>query len=468
MKSRGYVWSFIFLLIIARLYLMDAMPLLDTTEARYGEIARKMLISGDWVTLYFSDWSPFWGKPPLSTWLSAGSAYLFGLSELSLRLPSLILVYASAWLIYRLARNELNKDSSILTLVAFISCPLIYISSGAVMTDLALLFALTLFFYSVWQMQVTTADRERHFYFGCLALGLGMLAKGPLTLVLAMVPITLWALIIKADILSLRHTTILRGFLLFLIISSPWYILAEIRTPGFLDYFIVGEHILRYIDPGWAGDLYGQAHERPYGTIWIFLAVSVFPLPFVALWRIISQKFKLENFKWELYLWAWALWPPIFFTFAGNILATYVIPTVGPLALLIATLTRQVKQTRLLLFLCAQGILVASILVFTQLTGVFDARSQRQLINYLDEQNIEYEQVMYYPKIPFSAEFYSRGGIENNELSIPIGNTEQTKKNIFVIRDSESISNLMGERTNVEFLAEFGRYRIYIFRNEDA
>jgi len=75
---------------------------------------------------------------------------------------------------------------------------------------------------------------------------------------------------------------------------------------------------------------------------------------------------------------------------------------------------------------------------------------------------------MYYPKIPFSAEFYSRGGIENNELSIPIGNTEQTKKNIFVIRDSESISNLMGERTNVEFLAEFGRYRIYTFRNGDA
>ena len=112
--------------------------------------------------------------------------------------------------------------------------------------------------------------------------------------------------------------------------------------------------------------------------------------------------------------------------------------------------------------------MVASILVFAQVAGVFDARSQRQLIEYLDEQNIEYEQVLFYPYRPFSAEFYSRGGIEKNEASIAIGDTEQNKKNIIVIRDSESISNLMGESTNMEFLAEFGRYRIYTFRNQDA
>lgn len=46
-------------------------PLFDTTESRYAEIARKMLETGNWVTLQQDYGVPFWAKPPLSIWLSA-------------------------------------------------------------------------------------------------------------------------------------------------------------------------------------------------------------------------------------------------------------------------------------------------------------------------------------------------------------------------------------------------------------
>ena len=44
-------------------------PLMDTTEARYGEMARIMFETGNWITPMFDYNVPFWGKPPIFTWL---------------------------------------------------------------------------------------------------------------------------------------------------------------------------------------------------------------------------------------------------------------------------------------------------------------------------------------------------------------------------------------------------------------
>ena len=48
-----------------RLASLGAYPLYDTTEARYGEIARIMLETRDWITPQFDYNIPFWGKRPL-------------------------------------------------------------------------------------------------------------------------------------------------------------------------------------------------------------------------------------------------------------------------------------------------------------------------------------------------------------------------------------------------------------------
>ncbi|HTM72428.1 MAG TPA: glycosyltransferase family 39 protein, partial [Pseudolabrys sp.] len=57
---------------------MGLVPLMDTTEARYGEIARKMAELNDWVTPWFDYGVPYWGKPPLAFWLTATSFKVFG------------------------------------------------------------------------------------------------------------------------------------------------------------------------------------------------------------------------------------------------------------------------------------------------------------------------------------------------------------------------------------------------------
>jgi hypothetical protein len=98
-------------------------------------------------------------------------------------------------------------------------------------------------------------------------------------------------------------------------------VLAEVYTPGFLQYFIVGENIGRFLDPHWHGDKYGFAHAYPYGMIWVFVIAGLFPWSFVAL-RWFKSRF-VDKDGWLLFLNLWVLSSPLFFTFAANIIWPY-------------------------------------------------------------------------------------------------------------------------------------------------
>ena len=100
-----------------------------------------------------------------------------------------------------------------------------------------------------------------------------------------------------------------------LALALPWYVMAEIRTPGFLQYFIVGEHFLRFVDPGWQGDLYGTAHKRPYGGIWLDWLLATMPWGLAGLWLFLrpGQDARCgpgfvagaRSLRAYLLLWAW-------------------------------------------------------------------------------------------------------------------------------------------------------------------
>lgn len=88
-KFFSYTLFVLVVLLICRLIANYFFPLFDTTESRYAEIARKMLETGNWVTLQQDYGVPFWAKPPLSIWLSAFFMQLLGVNEFAVRLPGL-------------------------------------------------------------------------------------------------------------------------------------------------------------------------------------------------------------------------------------------------------------------------------------------------------------------------------------------------------------------------------------------
>ncbi len=118
-----------------------------------------------------------------------------------------------------------------------------------------------------------------------------------------------------------------------LIIALPWYVLVEIKTPGFIDYFIVGEHFNRFFNSEWVGDKYGFPKQQPFGIVWGFLISFCLPWS-ILLIRDFWKKIKtIKNDSWGLYLWFWILWTPLFFTTSTSLIHPYVLPITIPIAL---------------------------------------------------------------------------------------------------------------------------------------
>ena len=176
MTRREWLWLVVLLAaVVVRLAVLPTYPLNDTTEARYAEIGRQMVVTGDWVTPRIETERPFWGKPPLSFWLTAISFSLFGLSELAARLPSLLLMLLTAWVVYDFARRTADREIGIAAAAIMMTTILGFVVAGAVMTDASLLLSTTLAMVAFWMAVVEQRRIWRYPFF--VALGLGLLAR---------------------------------------------------------------------------------------------------------------------------------------------------------------------------------------------------------------------------------------------------------------------------------------------------
>jgi 4-amino-4-deoxy-L-arabinose transferase-like glycosyltransferase len=342
-QAATWLWILLGTILAARLLTIFLYPAMDTTEARYAEISRLMVESGQWVMLQFEPGVPFWGKPPLFAWLTAGSMALFGYAEWALRLPHFLLGLATLWMVQRAALFELPAARLTLALVVLASTPLFFATAGTVMTEAGLLLSTTLCFAAFWRFHTAGSTAWGLALFA--GLGLGMLAKGPVAVVMSVIPLMAWATL-RGQWTTVRKLPWWRGCLLALLVAAPWYIAAELRSPGFLSYFLVGEHFLRFVQPGWSGDLYGNAHREVPGMIWLlwFQATAAWGvlLAWAAL-RYAMRQVRTRRWQtpalsqWQSYLLWWMLTPLLFFTFSGNILWTYVLSGLPAFALLLAT-----------------------------------------------------------------------------------------------------------------------------------
>ncbi len=340
-------------MLLLRLATLGAYPLMDTSEARYGEIARVMLVTGNWITPQEIPGTPFWAKPPLYAWFSTASIGVLGVNEFALRLPSLLCAIVVALLSAHWAASLASGRprgqplwAGLLAAALLSTAPGFFTAAGAVMTDPSLAACTTAMLAAFHQVALRGSRAALWRYGFFVAIGLGMVAKGPVVLLYGGLPIALWTLWQRRLGAVWAALPWIAGSALAALICVPWYLAAERATPGFLYYFLLGEHVMRFLKPGWQGDLYGTAHAEPLGTIWLYLAYALGAQAVLAACAIASRLRGRsvidaasptptpEGARGFLLL--AVVVPVTFFTFAGNIIWTYVLPVLGPLAVLLA------------------------------------------------------------------------------------------------------------------------------------
>lgn len=402
-------------LVLVRLATLAIFPLFDDTESRYGEIGRKMLETANWITPWYDYGVPFWAKPPLSIWGTAAGMALFGINEFGARISAFLFSAGMALLTWQLARQRKGREAALLGLAILSSTAMFFFCSGAVMTDAAFAFTVTLVMVAFWRTMNGEASWRYVFFAG---LGIGLLAKGPIVGILTFIPIGLWMLLRRNWREMWDRLPWITGTGLMLVIGLPWYVLAEMRTPGFLQYFIVGEHFSRFFVSGWKGDRYGYAHAHLLGTIWLYWLGGAMPWSLVWLGHVVRHagawKERLrEADGWILFLVLWGITPMLFFTVSRNITTPYILPGMPALALLVVEcLSPAAPRREWLAWLVAIVPAMAVVLAVAALLHPekTDFMTQKRLAQaYMVHRSEPGSQLAYFRHRYYSAEFYSHG-----------------------------------------------------------
>ncbi len=303
-------------------------PLAIPDEARYGEIPREMLVSGDWVVPRLNGLKYF-EKPVLGYWMNAVSMTVFGENPFALRLPSALSVGFSALMIYLLVRRFSDREpAAVLAPAIFLTCPLVLAVGHITILDSLLSMLLTGALVCFFFAHMAGSKRRKNLFLAFMGVfcGLAFLTKGFLAFavpVLAVVPFMLWEGRFK-DLFKIPWIPMLTAFL----VALPWCLMIHFREGDFWNYFFWTEHIARFLNP-----ISGQ-HPKPF---WYFLPVLIGGgLPWVvqgvaAIPMILKFEIKKPLIRFAL---CWFFFPFLFFSVCSGKLIPYILPCFPPLAII--------------------------------------------------------------------------------------------------------------------------------------
>ncbi len=221
----------------------------EPDEGRYGEIAREMYLSRDFVTPR-DNFVRYFEKPPLVYWAEASAMAVFGVNEFAVRLPAALFSAAQVVVTAALAEVIFGEAVGILAALALALSPLFFGFARFATLDPALAFFMTAAlgaFYLAARARDFSGEGRRWFGACAAMLALGTLAKGPVAPVLCGAIALLWILVERRASEIIRMPWIL-AIIIYCIIAVPWFVLAAYRNPGFLHFFFVHEHVQRYLE----------------------------------------------------------------------------------------------------------------------------------------------------------------------------------------------------------------------------
>jgi 4-amino-4-deoxy-L-arabinose transferase-like glycosyltransferase len=329
----------------------------DADEAFYAQSAREMVDSGDWITPHYNYEHRF-QKPVFFYWLVAAGYMVAGIGETAARFPSALAGLALALMTFAVGRRWVNPATGVVGGAIVATSFGYFTMAHASLPDLPLAAFITLATWALFEAGAPAGDpaapsggtaaaapddrlRRRWMLLAGLAIGVGMLTKGPVALVLPALVYLVARLVLADGLLptrrgwfGLRWLDVALATLVLLAVALPWFLaMAEVHGIAYLRRFFVGENLERFATERYNG-------RRP---LWFYAPIiigglapwsSLMALWFPPLGRVLRGVRRLTELEWRLILWAAV--PVIFYTLSVGQQPRYILPVLPPLAVLVA------------------------------------------------------------------------------------------------------------------------------------
>ena len=312
------------------------LPLMESTEGRYGEIAWEMLLRGNYLEPFFNGIKHF-HKPPLTYWAIAGGYKLFGIGDFGARFFGTVAALLAVIYLYRLALVLLgDRRNAFDATLIFASSVLFLAIARIVATDIYLTCFTVMAQYYLFRRLRGEGRRSDAPLFG-LALGLGFLTKGPIIFLFTLLPF-LVAKFFDPDhrrVFSWRE--VLAGSGVFALLALPWYLIVMAKNPGLLYYFLKVQTVDRVATNRF------HRHEPFWYFFYVFAGTFLPYILFFARGTLSPRAFDRPTRVLLLYVWV----PFVVFTLAQSKQPSYIVPFFGIAAILAAAALRTFPMPRL-------------------------------------------------------------------------------------------------------------------------
>jgi len=263
---------------------------MDDVDAVQAQIARNMLVSGDWVTARL-DGIAYLEKAPLVYWTMAASYKVFGVHDWAARLPLALAVVLLCFVTYRFGQWAFGERAGMFAGVVLATSVGLFLFTRILIPDAMLTLAIT---GAIWAwLRLLEPDEERPYRWAAMmgvCFGAGLLLKG----LIAVVFPVLAGLVFMGVTRQLFSGAAWKRLDLWLVaaiavlIAAPWHILAAVNNPptfafslhsgpgeyrGFFWFYFFNEHLLRFLN---------MRYPRDYNTVprlwfWLLNLVWLFP-----------------------------------------------------------------------------------------------------------------------------------------------------------------------------------------------
>ncbi len=304
-------------------------------EAKNASCAREMMERGDYIVPTFN-YELRTDKPPMHYYFMIIAYKLFGVSEFSARFFSAVFGALTVLITFLFSRRFFGDKVAFYSALVLISSLHTALQFHMAVPDPYLIFYITLtlfLFYAGFKER-----NDKLIYLSYISMGLGVLTKGPVAVVLPGL-IVISFLIYKR---SLNFETIkflkpIRGTLLLLVVSLPWYIAVTIKTNGQWTYEFIFKHNLSRFSESMEG------HGGIFLITFLFVFFGLLPFSIYVIQTFISSwKNRFKNDFLVFLLFAVIIYVG-FFAISKTKLPNYTTPIYPSFAILLGYFMWQMK-----------------------------------------------------------------------------------------------------------------------------